>query len=157
MVEDPNDAIVDLHALSARINALEKAQDLFREEITRVPTAVDRAAQSIKESIELRFAERDLRFKQGSEDSKLAVRAALETANQAITKLELTFSTQNIQLSQRLGVETSALAQRINDLKESARETKGEKSGSSSVIQMVLAIIGAVGVLGLIIVDYIRK
>jgi hypothetical protein len=94
-----------------RIDGMDKAIKLFNQNITRVPTDVDKQISHLKElhndrftsfnnalkdnmslhdekfrSIQVQFNERDVRTEQTSRDSKVAVDAALQAAKEAVAE-----------------------------------------------------------------------
>jgi len=108
---DPSDLTVNMilreiasvrSLLETRITAVEKASDVFRENLTRVPTEVDKAIERLRElmtlqvkalelqvvAIERRFVERSdetqLREQQRFESSGVALAAASVAAEKAI-------------------------------------------------------------------------
>ena len=90
-----------------RLDAMDKAMTLFNENMTRVPTAVDKQVAQLAElvaakidvirqtfmtveekfaSIGTQFKERDVRVEQTARDTKVAVDAALQAAEKAVGK-----------------------------------------------------------------------
>jgi len=91
-----------LKIIETRIDAMDKATELLRENISVVPSEMDRQVTHLREflwariestqvarderfhSIDLQFKERDTRTEQSSRDSKIAVDAALQAAKEAV-------------------------------------------------------------------------
>lgn len=83
--------------LETRLDAMDEALNVARNNYTRVPTDIDKAIGPLREllttrletiderfsGVSQRFEERDLRFKQVEEASKDAVAAALQSAREA--------------------------------------------------------------------------
>jgi cobalamin biosynthesis Mg chelatase CobN len=86
----------------ARLDAMDKAVELFTDNLTRVPTDTDKQIVQLRDlimarmetitvmtqerfnSVEMQFKERDTRTEQTSRDSKIAVDAALQAAKEAV-------------------------------------------------------------------------
>src|SRR4026207_2120579 len=82
-----------------RLDAMDKAMDIFSDNLTRAPTEVDKQISHLKElmietfavhmeqfaSIPPHFRERDVRGEQSAKDSKVAVDAALQAAKEAVS------------------------------------------------------------------------
>jgi hypothetical protein len=83
--------------MTVRIDGLERAMEMFRADITRVPTDVDKQVGQLKElhekwfaeqfrSIDQRFQERDIRGEREARDNKVAVDAAFAAQKEAAAK-----------------------------------------------------------------------
>jgi hypothetical protein len=156
------DAIMQVHhsetggllkTIETRIDAMDKATELLRENISIVPTEMDRQVSHLREfmvariestqvarderfhSIDLQFRERDTRTDQSSRDSKVAVDAALQAAKEAvaeqnkssalaIAKSETSTTKQIDQLQTLIQTNNDATNDKINDIK--ARLDRGE-------------------------------
>jgi hypothetical protein len=156
------DAILQMHdseirgllkIIETRIDAMDKATELLRENISVVPTEMDRQVTHLREymvariestqvarderfhSIDLQFKERDTRTDQSSRDSKVAVDAALQAAKEAvgeqnkssalaIAKSETSTTKQIDQLQTLIQTNNDATSDKINDIK--ARLDRGE-------------------------------
>ena len=153
-----------------RLDAMDKAMDLFRENITRVPTDVDKQVGHLKAlheekfmGVQKQFEERDTRTDQTSRDSKVAIDAALQAAKEAvgqqtqasdraIAKSETATSKQLDQLAVQIQTETKALDGKITDLKERLTLMEGRGSGVQASWAVAVAVIGMLmGVGGLIL------
>jgi hypothetical protein len=129
--------------MTVRLDAMDKAMELFRESITRVPTDTDKQIVQLKSlvyetfrthdekfrAIEIRFGERDLRFEQAARADKEAVAAAFAAAREAVAeqnrsaalavaKSETAVAKQMDQLSVLLAKSTEALESKISDIKD---------------------------------------
>jgi hypothetical protein len=142
-----------LKTIETRIDAMDKATELLRENISIVPTEMDRQVSHLREfmvariestqvarderfhSIDLQFRERDTRTDQSSRDSKVAVDAALQAAKEAvgeqnkssalaIAKSETSTTKQIDQLQTLIQTNNDATNDKINDIK--ARLDRGE-------------------------------
>ena len=98
--------------IDARIDGIEKGIEVFRADLTRVPTSVDRQILSLREladsklehlaavtserflGVAAQFSERDTRTDQRAGDTKLAVDAAFAAAKEATAKIEAGFTKQ---------------------------------------------------------------
>src|SRR5688572_20212213 len=81
-----------LEQRDVRIDAIEKASEVFQEGLTRVPTEVDKRVAQLKElhdakfnAIEDKFNVRDVTAKQASEATALALQAAFQAQKEATT------------------------------------------------------------------------
>jgi hypothetical protein len=142
-----------LKIIETRIDAMDKATALLRENISVVPSEMDRQVTHLREfmvariestqvarderfhSIDLQFRERDTRTDQSSRDSKVAVDAALQAAKEAvgeqnkssalaIAKSETSTTKQIDQLQTLIQTNNDATNDKINDIK--ARLDRGE-------------------------------
>lgn len=142
-----------LKSIETRLDSMDKATELLRENLGVVPSAMDRAVNHLREfmvariestavsrderfnSIELQFKERDTRTDQSSRDSKVAVDAALQAAKEAvgeqnkssalaIAKSENSTTKQIDQLQTLIQSNSDATNDKINDIK--ARLDRGE-------------------------------
>ena len=88
-----------MRTVHAELAAIHEAIRVAREEVTRVPTDVEKAVSNLKElhserfeSIEKQFRERDVRVEQTARDTKVAVDAALQAAEKAVGKQNESFA-----------------------------------------------------------------
>lgn len=168
------EALMDEKIANVReqIKSLGAAQALFHEDLTRVPTAVDKAVAGLKELLETRIEDshktvlekfysidkqfdlRDDRVKQTALDTKSELAAALaaqekavgkqnEANVQATNKSEETFGKQIDQQRQLLEVNTRALNDKIDALKDMVLRGEGKDVGKSISQGTGFAIIGA--------------
>jgi septation ring formation regulator EzrA len=160
-----------------RLEAMDRAQTLFHENLTRVPTEVDKAIGHLKElhdkefvnfrvwiverfeSITTQFKERDERIKQTALDTKFAVEAALSSQEKSVTKqnesnaaanskVEEGFAKQIDQQRVLLDKTTEGINDKIGDLRDRIVLIEGRGSGMDKSWGIVL---GAVGMIGMII------
>lgn len=142
-----------------RLDGMDKAVSIFREDITRVPTDTDKQIQHLKElvletfevvhekfrSVQTQFVERDVRVEQTAKDTKIAVDAALTAAEKAVGKQNESFSlsinkseaatTKQIdQLGQVIQSETKALLGFINDMKDRLNRIEGQDVGKQTAV-----------------------
>ena len=85
--------------LEARLGAMDKAAELFDQNLNRIPTLTDREVGHLREvheekflSIQRQFLERDTRVEQTARDTKVAVDAALQAAEKAVGKQNESFA-----------------------------------------------------------------
>ena len=155
--------------LETRLDAMDRAMIVFNDNITRVPTDVDKQVGHLKElheekfaGVQKQFSERDVRVESSSRDNKVAIDAALQAAKEAvgqqtqasdraIAKSEAGTTKQMDQLGVQIQTETKALDGKIGDLKERLTLIEGRGSGIASSWAVGAALIGmALGVVGLV-------
>jgi hypothetical protein len=182
-----------------RLDAMDKAQDLFSSNLNRVPTDTDKQIQHLRElvssellekeksliiqleerdkrfqdiirqggqlfeekflGVQTQFKERDVRVEQTARDTKVAVDAALQAAEKAVSKQNEAFSASinkselatSKQIDQQgilISSSTAALNDKIDDIKERLTRIEGAGSGSKSThdetrsnLAMIVAII----------------
>lgn len=151
-----------LHSLMERVDAMEKAQTLFHDDLVRVPTAVDKAVGQLKElhekwflekfaTVQALFVERDLRIEQTKIDGKLAGDAALEAAKEAVGKSESATIKQMEQHASLLQNTRDALNDKIDDIKERLTMLEGRGSGFQASWAIVIAVITVAGIIGMFV------
>lgn len=127
--------------LTTRVHAVEDTQRNFDAALIRVPLEVDRRITQIQatieekfntenqrfSSIETQFTERDVRVEQTARDTKLAVEAALQAAEKAVSKSEVATTKQIDTLGLTILTANAGLDKQLNDLKE--RVTRMESTG----------------------------
>jgi hypothetical protein len=155
-----------------RLDAMDKAVELFADNLTRVPTDVDKQVGNLKEllierfnrvsvqfdGIQLQFIERDVRTEKSAEDSKVAVDAALQAAKEAvgkqqesnalaIAKSETATAKQIDQIN--LNIQTMNLAQndKIDDLRTRLTTFEGRGQGAFGAWGVLIGAVGLVGAL----------
>jgi hypothetical protein len=101
-------------------------------------------------SIQLQFAERDVRTDQTARDSKLAVDAALQAAKEAVAKSEAGTAKQIDQQGAQMSSSYQALDDKINDMKE--RLTRQEGAGEGRIDMRGWIVAGFAILVGLITV-----
>lgn len=128
-----------------RLDAMDKAMELFNANITRVPTDTDKQISHLKElhdekfeGIEKQFKERDVRTEQSATATKIAVDAALQAQKEAagaqnesnsagIAKSETATTKQIDGITALLNGGLKALDEKINDLKGRLDRGEGQK------------------------------
>jgi hypothetical protein len=142
----------------ARLDAMDKAQELLHEDFVRVPTEMDKQASHLKDvieselrgfvavsdekfaSVDRQFSERDTRTEQAAIATKIAVDAALQAQKEAagaqnesnaaaITKSEAATVKQIDGIMALLNSNVTATNDKIADLK--GRLDRGEGTGNS--------------------------
>ena len=121
--------------LETRLDDMDKAKDLLRVAIGKIPEEVDKNVVNLRtlhdekfRSIQTQFAERDVRTEQSAKDSKVAVDAALQAAKEAvgeqnkssslaIAKSETATTKQIDQLGVLITATTKTTDDKIDDLK----------------------------------------
>ena len=125
-----------------RLDAMDHADSLLHENLTRIPTDTDRQVTHLKEtsdekfaSIQLQFIERDVRSKAAEIAAQVAVGAALQAQKEAaaaqndanaaaITKSELSVVKQIDGIQALIGSNTKALDEKIQSI--NSRLDRGE-------------------------------
>ncbi len=135
-----------------RLDGMDRAMIVFTEAITRVPTDVDKQVGHLKElhdekfdGIQRQFHERDIRFTQADRDSKLAIDAAFQSSDRAITKSEIATNKQ-----------LDALDGKISDLKDRLLLIEGRGSGMQASWLIIVAVIGVLGTVGGLLLAVLR-
>lgn len=164
-----------------RMDAIEKAVEVAHENLVRVPTDVDKAVGHLRDvldekikRIDTQIRERDIRAEQSSRDSKVALDAALQSAekmvaqqtlssSQAIAKSEMATQKQMDQQSLSMISATSALGDKIDDIKDRLTRIEGEGRGlkaaettqqtsNMSVVSIIGLVVGSlIGITGIIV------
>lgn len=119
------------------------AMDKALAKVEQYPTEVDRAIGQVREyfeekfrSVELRFSERDSRFKQRDEDNTQLLREQRTASETAIAKAESSVGQQLVTLNIAL-----------RDMKERMDRTEGKAEGAVKLWGTIVAAIMAVGVI----------
>ncbi len=153
-------------SIEQRLNAMDKATILLNDNVTRVPTAVDKEISHLRElhdekfsSIDKQFAERDVRVEQTARDTKVAVDAALQAAKEAtgeankafalsIAKSEAATSKNIDQQGTLIASSTAALDSKITDVKDRLTRLEsgalGRNSGFKDIWGYIIGGFGAV-------------
>jgi O6-methylguanine-DNA--protein-cysteine methyltransferase len=147
--------------LTARLDAMDVATRLLSETVNRTPTQIQTEITHVRElmqeklgslggaadekfrSIELQFAERDVRTTQAATASAQALAAALQAAKEAVfeqaqaaakaaEKTELSFTKQIDQIQLQITTVAEGFGDRIAELKERIDRGEGSTSGASS-------------------------
>jgi hypothetical protein len=173
-----------------RVTAMDKAMDLFNENITRVPTDTDKQIHHLERlmhsqfsvvdekfrSVYTQFSDRDSRVEQTARDTKVAVDAALQAAEKAVSKQNESFSlsiakseTATIKQIDQQGIiistSTAALNDKIEDMKARLTliegQAVGQRTGSNTTTNWIGVIVGialvVIAFTGLIISHWIAK
>ena len=106
-------------------------------------------------AVNLRFAERDLRFTQQNTDHQSAISAALASVNSATIRLETTFTKQIEAIGARLDAQALAQAERITDLKDRISAVEGERKGATVSTTLMLGIVGSMLVLAGLVITHV--
>jgi hypothetical protein len=133
--------------LSARLDAMDKAQILFDANLNRLPSDTDKQIAHLKSlheakflSVEKQFAERDTRTDQASRDGKVALDAALQAARDAvaeqnrssalaIAKSDAATDKRIDQIASQISTATNALDGKIADIKDRLVRIEGQALG----------------------------
>jgi hypothetical protein len=155
-----------------RLDAMDKAIVIFNDNLTRVPTDVDKQVGNLKEimmglfmvedekfaGIQVQFKERDTRSERESRDNKVAVDAAFAAQKEAASEQNKS-NTLAIDKSEKATAETlnkqadlfksttDGLAGQISDLKDRQNKAEGTGRGMASMWGYVLGAVGLVAVL----------
>ena len=133
--------------IETRLDGMDKAIQLLQSTTDKLPERIDEKIGSLKEvheekfrSIQVQFIERDARTEQTSRDSKVAVDAALQAAKEAvgeqnrssalaIAKSETATVKQIDQQGLLISTATTALDDKINDIKDRLTRIEGKEVG----------------------------
>jgi hypothetical protein len=122
-----------------RFDAMDKAIELFQDNLTRVPTDVDKQVGNLKElhnekfaSVQIQLHERTLRVDQTTHDSKMAVDAALQAAKEAVTKSEMVTMKQIDSILTLVNSSNAAQTDKIDDIKGRLTLIEGRAVGSAT-------------------------
>jgi hypothetical protein len=133
-----------------RLDGMDKAIELFNDNITRVPTDTDKQISHLRElhdekfkSIATQFQERDIRSEQGARDNKAAIESALLAAKEqvsqqnqnsalSISKSEAASAKQFDQIAALLQTTTGALSDKIDDIKDRLTHLEGKGVGQNA-------------------------
>jgi hypothetical protein len=145
--------------LTARLDGMDRATSLLSETVNRTPTAIQTEISHLRElineklgslggqaeekfkSIELQFAERDVRTSQGAAAGSQALAAALQAAKEAVfeqaqaaakaaEKTELSVTKQIDQIQLQIKTIGDGFSDRIGELKERFDRGEGTTSGA---------------------------
>lgn len=152
--------------LGAQIEAVEKAIKVAHDDLVRVPTDVQKQVGNLRElheekfrSIQVQFAERDVRSEQSAKDTKVAVDAALSAAEKSreqqnqsfalgVAKSEAGITKQIEQLGTLIQATSRALDDKISDAKDRLTRIEsrgeGEKGGRMSQQQLMMMIVSLI-------------
>jgi len=110
--------------IDARLGAMDKAADLFDQNLNRIPTLTDREVGHLREvheekflSIQRQFLERDTRVEQTARDTKVAVDAALQAAEKAVGKQNESFA---LSIAKSEAATTKQIDQQVLNLQTTA-------------------------------------
>jgi len=156
-----------------RLDAMDKAQSLFHDDLVRVPTAVDRAVLQLRELVEdkidklsdvtdevfkridVQFVERDKRTEQLALASSTAIAAALQAAKEAvgaqnssnsiaIAKSESATAESLKQLQTLFQTAIGSATTQINDLKSRLDKGEGRTKGLGDGWGYLVGAVGAI-------------
>lgn len=150
-----------LIAIDTRLSSMDKAQELFQSNLTRIPTETDRAVSRLKELVDqkfdgiaVQFRERDTRVEQTAKDGKVSIDAALSAAEKAvakqnesnalaIAKQEAAFTKQIDQQYLQNATSFKSVDDKIADLKTQMSTITGRSGGLADGWGYLVAIISA--------------
>lgn len=156
--------------IETRLDGMDEAIKLLQDTADKFPCRIDEKITAVREvheekfaSIQTQFSERDVRTRQGSEESKTAVNAALQAAKEAvgeqnkssalaIAKSEAATTKQIDQMGTLIGQMTKAFDDKIVDVKDRVTRIEGTGAGVRDQRELTGATYGyAVGGVGVII------
>ncbi len=160
-VEQLNAAVIGLKELhEVRLNAMDKAQTLFHEDITRVPTEVQKATTSLKDlilemfatinekfrGVEKQFIERDVRSDKTAELNQKALDAALLTAEKAVSKQQESFTVATTKSEASFTKQIEALGVQLTGISKTNDDKISDLRSSIARIDNAVAAITAKGI-----------
>lgn len=137
----------DIRTLEIRLDGIDKATEVFNENLTRVPTDIDREIQHLKElhesrfaAVEMQFAERGQRTIEAIANARTALESALQFSKEAagareianaaaIGKSEHAFTKQIDAITGLRVADMHAMEGKIEDLKGRLDRTEGRFMG----------------------------
>jgi hypothetical protein len=139
-----------------RVDGIEKSISVAHDDLVRVPTAVDKAVETLRqltwerfatvtvkfEGITTQFSERDTRVNQMAEASKEALNAALQAAKELVGGQQQGNSLAITALGTTFQQTTKATDEKIDDLKERLTRIEGTGKGRTDVWGYVVAVAG---------------
>lgn len=130
----------------ARFDGYDKAIRLLQELANSQPTTgvINERLISLKDIVEIRFHELDVRTNAVAASNKNSIDLALQAAKEAASKSENAFNKQIDAISAQLSQAVSSLETRINDTKERLTiiEAGGQGSKQSYGVMMTIAGLG---------------
>lgn len=130
----------------ARFDGYDKAIRLLQEIANSQPTTgvINERLISLKDIVEIRFHELDVRTNAVAASNKNSIDLALQAAKEAASKSENAFNKQIDAISAQLSQAVSSLETRINDTKERLTiiEAGGQGSKQSYGVMMTIAGLG---------------
>jgi hypothetical protein len=172
-------ALKELH--DVRLAGMDKAIQVAHDDLVRVPTDVQKAVGALKdllqetfkvhnekfESVQKQFGERDTRTEKIADLSQKALDAALLTAEKAVgkqseafaaatAKSEAAFTKQIDGITQLLNTGVKSLDDKIALLNKRMDLKEGQSSGFSAGWGILVAAVGALGVIAMIVVMILK-
>lgn len=162
----------EVAALVARLDAMDKAQTIFQDDLKRVPNEVTKATEALRSlqdekfhAIEIRFTERDTRMALAARDAAAAVESALSAAEKAVGKAEISTAKQIDQQGELIHSTTDALRVQIDDAKQRLTRLEGSLAGqsgqkqeshltSSFVVSLIAVLVAAAALLSRFLVGH---
>jgi hypothetical protein len=150
-------------SVEIRMNAIEKASEVFQDGLTRVPTQVQQEIAHLKElheskfhAIHDKFDVRDVTARHAAEADALALQAAFdaqkglaasqaESSERAIAKAEAATTKQIDQAIALIGANKASQDAMVGDLKDRVIAIEGRGSGYASSWVIFLGALGGVG------------
>jgi hypothetical protein len=138
--------------VNTRMDAIEKANEVFQDGLTRVPTQVQQEIGHLKElndeqfrGIDRRFEERDARLEQTARGADTKVEAALAAARQTADKTEAGLVKQIDSIGTIVNTSITALNEKVDDNKVRLTTIEGRGSGFASSWVIALGALGGIG------------
>ncbi len=147
---------------TTRLDDMDRAKDLLREKIDAMPDEFEKLVAGLRtlhdekfRSIQVQFAERDVRTEQSAKDSKVAVDAALQAAKEAvgeqnkssslaIAKSETATTKQIDQLGVLISTTAKGVDDKIDDIKQRLTTIEGRANGVTTTQEVGRSNIGLI-------------
>jgi hypothetical protein len=172
--------------ISVRLDGVEKANETFQDNLTRVPTEVDKAMHGLRDlhaselaglrdlllekfrGIGTQISERDAQGERTARDNKVAIDAALSAQKEAVneqnksnalanTKMEASFTKQIDQLGDLVRSMTNGLSDKIDDMKARVTIIESHSKGLGDGWGYLVGAIATMGVLVVLVIDLLHK
>lgn len=132
--------------IEARLDGYDKAIAVFRESANQQPTPgiINERLEALKEIVQVRFHELDVRTNAVAASNKNSIDLALQAAKEAASKSENAFNKQIDALASQVNASVGSLETRHNDIKERVTtiEAGGQGSKQSYGVMVTIATLG---------------
>lgn len=143
--------------LEARLDAMDAADRLLHENVTRIPTDVDKAVGHLRELHDVAIRNVEVVSNRRFEDNQQALTAAFAAAKEAAGKSEASTTKELDALKLLIGATNSAFDDKITDLRASRDQFTGHSGGIRDAGQAAYYIFAiAVAVLAILVAHFLH-